>query len=332
MSGVKIDIELREKIISVIKNCKLSDERCCQILQLQKSRYYRWQKPIEVKERRAWNRILENEKEQILGLRNKPGFELAPVSVLFHEGADKMGIGASYSTFYRIYRDANQILPYSIPRRSKNIKKPDIKVLMKKVRVIYAYDATPFRLVCGMLVWVIVILDMGSRKFVGFGIFIRSFKQKDVIETWRKTLAKLGMDPNCKINVLSDRGAQMKGEATKMYFRSETGAELHYARPYTPEDNAWVESFIKTFKYWPCIPDKFETVKEIDDYASRFQVEYNDHPHSSLYYVTPNEVDDGQLEKILEERKVRQKEAKERRRQFYYQQNVGNNEKMCLVA
>ena len=67
-------------------------------------------------------------------------------------------------------------------------RKPDIRELINEPRKIFAYDATKFYLVSRLRVVVIPILDLGSRKFINYGIQVRSFRQKDVTAIWDEAL------------------------------------------------------------------------------------------------------------------------------------------------
>jgi len=70
----------------------------------------------------------------------------------------------------------NKLQPaYEIPRRKCPIE-PNIRELINEPRKIFVYDATEFYLVSRLRVVVIPILDLGSRKFINYGIQVRSFR------------------------------------------------------------------------------------------------------------------------------------------------------------
>jgi hypothetical protein len=78
---------------------------------------------------------------------------------------------------------------------------------------------------------------------------------------------------------------------------------VHFGRPHTPDDEGWIESFIKTLKYHRDAPQSFALVDDIIRWLERFPDIYNNDPHSSLSYVTPLQTLLGQKEVILEQRK-----------------------------
>lgn len=93
----------------------------------------------------------------------------------------------SVSTVQRRLKQ-NKLQPdYEIPRRKRPLK-PDIRELMSQPRKVFSYDATEFYLTSRLRVVVIPILDIGSRKFIHYGIRIRSFTQKDIMNIWDEVL------------------------------------------------------------------------------------------------------------------------------------------------
>ena len=95
----------------------------------------------------------------------------------------------------------------------------------------------------------------------------------------------------------------MKARATKEFVKELLGAPVHFGRPHTPDDQAWIEAFIKTLKYHREAPESFKLVDDILAWLNRFPAIYNNDPHSSLGYVTPLEAMSGQKEVILNQRK-----------------------------
>ena len=130
----------------------------------------------------------------------------------------------SVSTLQRTLK-RNKLQPaYEIPRRKDPIK-PDIRELINEPRKIFVYDATEFYLVSRLRVVVIPILDLGSRKFINYGIRVRSFRQKDVTAIWDEALWKEDMDSS-QLTALSDRGTQMKGRRTKAHLIGKWNVKL----------------------------------------------------------------------------------------------------------
>jgi transposase InsO family protein len=130
---------------------------------------------------------------------------------------------------------------------------------------------------------------LGSRKFIHYGARVTSFTQQDVMDIWDEALWKEGIDFK-QLTALSDRGGQMKGSRAKAHLVGKWDIRLEFALPYTPDDNAWIEALIKyMMKYHPACPDDFETAQDVVDWVEKFYGFYNDHQHSALGYVRPND-------------------------------------------
>jgi len=74
-------------------------------------------------------------------------------------------------------------------------------------------------------------------------------------------------------------------------------------------------------KYHPACPDRFETVQDVAGWVTKFQKLYNEHPHSSLGYVRPNEEHAGLGNTIRKARKENLAVSKQNRLRYYHSQN-----------
>ena len=142
------------------------------------------------------------------------------------------------------------------------------------------------------------------------------------MDIWDEALWKEDIDAS-QLTAISDRGSQMKGSRTKAHLIGKWNIRLEFARPYTPDDNAWIESLIKYMKYHPECPEYFETVQDVIDWVAKFQKLYNDHPHSSLGYVRPNDEHAGLGNSIRDKRQENLKLAAQKRRAYYQSQRKG---------
>lgn len=300
---------------------ELTVSEACETLLLKPRRYYRWLNWQPPAKQEAWNRIMPKEEVSIIeaaGNEELADLRSAGLMVYGHESGR---FNCSVSTVQRVLKKNDLQPPYEIPRR-KRAAKPDVRELMKEPKKIFSYDATDFYLTNRLRVLVIPILDMGSRKFIHYGVRVRSFAQKDVMAIWDETLIGEGLDAS-QLTALSDRGGPMKGSRTKAHLTGKWEMKLEYARPYTPDDNAWIEAFIKYLKYHPACPDHFETVQDVTDWVEKFKRLYNNHPHSALGYVRPNEEHAGLGHAIRQQRKENLLSAKQKRLAYYKSQKGG---------
>ncbi|MEK7287578.1 MAG: integrase core domain-containing protein [Elusimicrobiota bacterium] len=294
----------------------MSLEKACEVLDLPRRRYYRWRSWQAHAPKQAWNRMLSGEKEAILSAAGREDLAHLRTAGLMVWGHESGQFHASLSSVYNVLKEAGLVKPYDPPKRKKPTA-PQVRHLMDRPLRIAAYDDTDFRTVSGVIVKVILILDMGSRKLLHSVCAIRAIAQKDVKRAWDETLRQEGLSDASDLTILSDRGGAMKGRETKRHLQDRWFATLVYARPYTPDDNAWIEALIKTLKYHPECPEVFETVLDVQEWMRRFQKLYNDHPHSALKYVTPNQEHQGMGGAIRSQRKENLVQARRMRLAAY---------------
>jgi ribosome biogenesis GTPase A len=118
----------------------------------------------------------------------------------------------------------------------------------------------------------------------------------------------------------------MKGKIIKKHMLEQWLVTLLYARPHTPDDNPWIEAFNKSLKYHHAKPDKFETVQDVIDWVELHRQLHNDHPHSALGYVRPNDEHEGLGDNIRKERKEDLKVASQARLEYYYESKAVKKE------
>jgi transposase InsO family protein len=309
-------------LIKVIEGLEeLTVIEACETLLLPPRRYYRWLKWQAPTKKIAWNRIMPEEEAAIVEAAGKEALVDMRAAGLMVYGHESDEFHCSVSTVQRVLKKRDLQAPYEIPRR-KRPAKPDIRELMSAPKKVFSYDATDFYLTNWLRVVVIPMLDLGSRKFLHFGVRVRSFTQKDVMDIWDETLLMEGIEPG-QLTSLSDRGGQMKGDRTKAHLIGKWDVKLEFARPYTPDDNAWIEAFIKYLKYHPDCPEKFETVQDVIDWVTKYQKIYNDRPHSSLEYVCPNDEHAGLGDAIRQQRKENLMAARQKRLAYFHLQKEG---------
>lgn len=152
-----------------------------------------------------------------------------------------------------------------------------------------------------------VIEDYVSRKIVG-GRVEEALHSRLATELWDEAILAEGLieEPRaCWPASLSDRGGQMKSRHTRHYFGA-SGILQFFSRPRTPDDNAWIEALFSTMKTRLDYPGYFSTLAEAREWLAAFVKWYNnEHHHSSLGYVTPDQRHRGVHEEILAARKAK---------------------------
>ena len=309
----------------MIQESELSVSKCCEILLLSDRRYYRWINWKEPEKRIPWNRIMPEEEEEILkAARAEKLCDLRAAGLMVY-GHETGKYSCSISTVQKVLKRHMLAAPYEPPKRKRGGKKPEVRDLITAPNQIYCYDGTEFCLTNGLKVQVVPILDIGSRKNLKNGVFIKSFTEHDIINLWDETLFEQGIDTS-KLYILSDNGSQMKGKLIKAHMIEKWFVTLLYARPYTPDDNPWIEAFNKSLKHHPSKPDVFETVQDVIDWVELHRQLHNDHPHSALGYVRPNDEHEGLGDNIRKERQEDLKVASKARLEYYYESKVVTQE------
>jgi len=157
---------------------------------------------------------------------------------------------------------------------------------IERINQVWAADLTYIRLGHGF-VYLAIILDLYSRKVVGWALGRRI--------TSELTLAALQVALDARGNVTgcihhSDRGVQYAaGEYVAALKRA--GLEPSMSRKGNPYDNAFVESFMKTFKVEEVYLKDYRTYDDVVENVPRFiEAVYNaKRLHSSIGYRSPDQ-------------------------------------------
>ena len=291
-------------MINVIKEAVgkgLSRKCACGIFGLSPRKLRRWTKPKPVKPRAAWNKILEHERDAIEAAAWSPELIGKPVSHIFVHGHNTGKFFASLSTVYRTLKDKNMVEP----RRHWQRKIPYVSAhsLLEEGFSLLCYDGTLFKTESGINVWAIPVMILPQRYLLHIGHSINGISASDLTRSVKEAYAMLPEHLSSKVIAHSDRGSAMKAQATKEIIKELLGAPVHFGRPHTPDDQAWIEAFIKTLKYHRDAPRSFKLVDDIICWLNRIPDIYNNDPHSSFSYVTPLQALSGQKEVILNQRK-----------------------------
>jgi len=152
-----------------------------------------------------------------------------------------------------------------------------------------------------------VMLDEWSRKAVAWRISqsLAATEAKLLCNDAVLTEGILDAPPLSRPIVVNDRGVQMKAKPVTQMF-ADLGMHQAFARPRTPNDNPFVESFFSTVKTAPAYPQRFPAFDSapVLAYFSRFFAWYNnEHYHSRIGYVHPVDMHEGRAPDILRLRK-----------------------------
>jgi len=295
---------VKQAVINIINNSVaqgLTQKQSCGIFGILPRKFRRWLNPKPLKKRTAWNKILEHERDAIESAAWEPELIGKPVSHIFVHGHDSGKFFASFSTVYRTLKAKNMVEP----RKYQHQATPYISAhsLLGEGFSLLCYDGTQFRTDSGIIVWAIPVMILPQRYLLHIGHSLNGVSSNNLTLSVKEAYALLPEHLTTKLVAHSDRGSAMKASSTKRIIKELLGAPVHFGRPHMPDDQAWVEAFIKTLKYHRDAPKSFKLVDDILQWLKRAPDIYNNDPHSSLSYITPFQALSGQKEVILNQRK-----------------------------
>jgi len=233
------------------------------------------------------NALSEEERERIVEVSCQPQFASLPPSQIVPKLADEGIYLASESTFYRIFRERK--LQNHRGRAAAPHKTEPARHCARGANELWAWDITwlPGPIV-GVFFYLYLVLDLYSRKIVGWEVFTEESAEQAAVVIRRASLAE---GRALKATVLhSDNGSPMKG-ATMLETLRRLGISASFSRPGVSDDNAQVEAFFRTLKYRPGYPSKgFSTNDAARQWVMHFVRWYNsEYQHSALKFVTPGQ-------------------------------------------
>jgi len=291
-------------VVTIIKESMLqglSQKKTCEIFGIYPRKFRRWLNPKPIRPRTAWNKILEHERDAIEASAWEPELIGKPVSHIFVHGHESGKFFASFSTVYRTLKARNMVEPRkSWHRRTSYVSAHS---LLDEGFSLLCYDGTQFNTDSGIVVWAIPVMILPQRYLLHIGHSLSGVSSNDLTQSVKEAYALLPEHLTTKIVAHSDRGSAMKASSTKRIIKELLGAPVHFGRPHTPDDQSWIEAFIRTLKHHRDAPRSFKLVDDILQWLKRIPDIYNNDPHSSLSYVTPLQALSGQKEVILNQRK-----------------------------
>lgn len=290
-------------------------ELACELVGISARTYQRWNRGEELSEDQrihnhspAHNKLSDAVRQEILKVINQPEYSsLTPYQIV----PTLLDLGryiASESTFYRIMK-AHNLLKHRGKGAVAKRKKPQ-SLKATKANEIYSWDITyllsPIK---GQYYYLYMVIDIYSRKIVGFQVHDceSSAHAADLIEDIAN---REKIDKN-QLVIHSDNGSPMKG-ATLRAKMIDLDISSSYSRPRVSNDNPYSESLFKTIKYHYTFPETpFASLKEAREWVEQFAHWYNnDHKHSGIKFVTPNQRHNSLDKAILENRRQVMEQAK----------------------
>jgi transposase InsO family protein len=233
------------------------------------------------------NKLSAQERAAVMDVCNSAEFASLPPSQIVPKLADQGRYLASESSFYRILRADGQ-QHHRGRSRPPVRRKPPASYKASGPCEVWTWDITwmpgP---VAGMFFYLYLIVDIFSRKIVGWEVHERESADLAAILVQKAVWAE-----GCIARPLvlhADNGSPMKG-ATMKVTMEKLGITASYSRPRVSNDNPFSEALFRTCKYRPDWPGKgFATRTDAQAWVKSFADWYNgEHLHSAIRFVTPD--------------------------------------------
>lgn len=269
----------------------------CAALGVPRASFYRRRQPRPVAAvRRSPSRALTAaERQHILAVLNSDRFaDQAPAEV-YATLLDENSYLCSIRTMYRLLGASAAVRERRAMTRHGTYKKPEL--LATAPDQIWSWDITKLK---GPAKWtyfyLYVILDIFSRRVVGWCVADRESAEL-FREVFEEAILKHDISPG-QLTLHADRGGPMKAKTTAQLM-ADLGVTKTHSRPHTSNDNPFSEAAFKTIKYQPQFPRNFGSQEDAKAFCRTYFAWYNeDHHHSALGLMTPNQVHYGQVEAI----------------------------------
>ena len=231
------------------------------------------------------NKLSADEVSEVVRVVTSPEYADLPPSQIVPKLADNGIYMASESTFYRILK-REKLLAHRGRAKSPNRYRPKTYIATGPNQV-WTWDITYLKTtIKGQFYYLYLILDIYSRKIVGFEIFGKE-SAAHASEVIKKAYRNENIDGK-QIVLHADNGSPMKG-ATMTSTLQKLGIISSFSRPGVSNDNPYSESLFRTFKYRPGYPyTAFLSIEDAYQWVNKFVDWYNkSHCHSQLKFVTP---------------------------------------------
>lgn len=312
----------RHQAVALINEARVSGARlksACQKLGIDVRTYQRWTRgggvkadarPGAVRPVPA-NKLSAEERAQVLAICHEPAYASLPPSQIVPRLADQGKYMASEATFYRLLRQADEQHPRG-PSRPPRPRGEPPRLVARAPCQVWTWDISwlpgPVK---GLFFYLYLIVDLYSRKIVGWEVYERESAQYAAEVVRRAVVAEQCIDQPLVLH--ADNGSPMKGE-TLLETLYRLGISTSYSRPRTSNDNPYSEALFRTCKYCPAYPAQgFASLEEARAWMQQFAQGYNhEHRHSGIRFVTPAQRHQGQDPVILAHRQAVYEQARER--------------------
>ena len=193
------------------------------------------------------------------------------------------GYGWNHKRVYRIYRELELNLRIR-PKKRMERAKPEPLSVPRQPNVVWSMDFMHDQLSDGRQVRLFNVIDDFNREALAIEVDF-SMPAPRVTRSLSQVLQWRGR-PSA---IRCDNGPEyVSGALTE--WAATRGIKIEFIQPGKPAQNAYVERFNRTVRYEWLAQYEFDSIEEIQDYATRWMWSYNhDRPNMALGGITPRQ-------------------------------------------
>jgi len=185
---------------------------------------------------------------------------------------------------YRLYREEGLILRHRPPRRRKMAVPRQERFKPTQPNQAWSMDFVSDQLVGGHRFRTLTIVDVYTRESLATEAGAR-LRAEHVVQV----LSRLCRERGAPLRVFCDNGSEFSGRIFDLWAYHHH-VQIDFSRPGKPTDNAFIESFNKSFRVECLNAHWFESLTDAQHTIEAWRKEYNDsRPHRALNNQTPRE-------------------------------------------
>ncbi len=330
ISGSWIAAERKQEILTAVGSANaqgVSVARSCVILMINRRRVVRWQEKLrqggglangKPGPNQPLHALLPEERQQILDMARHEDFADLSHRILTVTAWDKQMFFVSFTTVYRVLRNAGLMISRGCQRAHNGRSVPPFRRELTGPNQRWCWDISYLSTFeKGLFLYLYLLLDEYSRKVISWLVSWRqdSATGRRLLDDGLVTENILDLPDEQRPELVNDRGRQMKAKPVRQLLEDHGMPQL-FARPRTPNDNPFVESAFGTMKRFHTYPGRFlDDVQAREYFANYFHWYNSEHYHSGIDYVTPQQAHAGLREAIVAERGEKLQQQRRYRRQ-----------------
>lgn len=193
------------------------------------------------------------------------------------------GFGWNHKRVYRIYRELELNLRIK-PRKRLVREKPETLAVPDRINAVWSIDFMHDRLADGRSIRLFNVIDDYNREGLAIEVDF-SLPAERVVRSLNQIIEWRGQPEVIRC----DNGPEYIS-ATLQVWAEQLGIRIEYIQPGKPQQNAYVERYNRTVRYDWLGHYLFESIAEIQEFATRWLWSYNhERPNMALGGITPKQ-------------------------------------------